>query len=291
MARDPNERPQSMADLARLIREVEASLAVTPAPVIFGARPKRDSSGQFYSSDSDTFVIPGGVRALHRSWRWPLVVGVVLAGFFGGLLVLRTREPEKAKVVQAAERDAGVAVRAVRDANAVDVDEAGPPDAEESTEIQETSEVEEPEATSEPEPKHGPSARPKPARPVPGVLSQTESRALLQSARDNLSAQRFDDARAAFERLVQAGGKTRGPALLGLAKIAFQKQAYKEAVERANEATKAGGGIEARVLLGDAYFRLEKFAEARKAYEAALKLDPENRTARQNLDLVEHRGN
>jgi serine/threonine protein kinase len=293
MARDPNERPQSMADLARLIREVEASLAVTPAPVIFGARPKRDSSGQFYSSDSDTFVLPGGVRALHRSWRWPLVVGVVLAGFLGGLLVLKTRETEKAKsnAVQAAERDAGLALRAVRDANLVDVAEAGLPDAEESTEIQETSEVEEPEATSDPEPKHGPSARPKPARPVSGVLSQNESRALLQSARDNLSAQRFDDARATFERLVQAGGKTRGPALLGLAKIAFQKQAYKEAVERANEATKAGGGIEARVLLGDAYFRLEKFPEARKAYEAALKLDPENRTARQNLDLVEHRGN
>jgi Flp pilus assembly protein TadD len=36
---------------------------------------------------------------------------------------------------------------------------------------------------------------------------------------------------------------------------------------------------------------LERFAEARKAYEEALKLDPENRTARQNLDLVERRGN
>jgi cytochrome c-type biogenesis protein CcmH/NrfG len=44
------------------------------------------------------------------------------------------------------------------------------------------------------------------------------------------------------------------------------------------------------VVLGDAYFRLEKFAEARKAYEDAIKLDPENRTARQNLDLIQRRG-
>jgi len=45
-----------------------------------------------------------------------------------------------------------------------------------------------------------------------------------------------------------------------------------------------GGRAEARVVLGDAYFRLEKFSEARKAYEEALKLDADNRTARQNLD-------
>jgi len=60
-------------------------------------------------------------------------------------------------------------------------------------------------------------------------------------------------------------------------------------VDRARAASKAGGGVEARILLGDAYFRLEKFDEARKAYESALKLDPDNRTARQNLDLVQRR--
>jgi Flp pilus assembly protein TadD len=86
-------------------------------------------------------------------------------------------------------------------------------------------------------------------------------------------------------------GKNRGPALVGLAKIAFQKHTYQEAVDRAREAVRAGGGVEARVVLGDACFRLEKFAEARKAYQEALKLDPENRTARQNLDLIERRGN
>jgi cytochrome c-type biogenesis protein CcmH/NrfG len=121
-------------------------------------------------------------------------------------------------------------------------------------------------------------------------LSQAESSKILQDAREFLRAQRFDEARSAFERLIHAG-RSRGPALVGLAKIAFQKHDYQEAVARAREGARAGGGAEARVVLGDAYFRLEKFAEARKAYEDALKLDPDNRTARQNLDLVERRGN
>jgi eukaryotic-like serine/threonine-protein kinase len=288
MARDPNARPQSMADLARLIREVEASLAVTPAPVVLGATPLRETPSQGFLSQSDTFVVPGGIRSLHRSWRWLGLAGLGVVGFVVALLVLRPRGQEQGPVVQAAEPDASVALLPASDAASQDSGEAGLPDAEEPNAAQETTEVEESEA-SEPEPRHEHSPRPKAARPSSGAVSQAESR-LLQEGRDYLSAQRFDDARAVFERLAQSS-KSRGPALVGLAKIAFQKQAYKEAAERAREATKAGGGVEARVLLGDAYFRLEKFADARKAYEAALKLDPENRTARQNLELVERRGN
>ena len=61
----------------------------------------------------------------------------------------------------------------------------------------------------------------------------------------------------------------------------------KEAVERAKESARFGGGAEARVLLGDAYFKLERFDEAKKAYTDALKLDPNNRVAGQGLRLVE----
>jgi Flp pilus assembly protein TadD len=144
-------------------------------------------------------------------------------------------------------------------------------------------------ATAEENPRREASPRLRAARSSASV-SQAESRKLLQDGRDFLRAQRFDEARAAFEQLLHAG-KTRGPALVGLAKIAFQQHEYQEAVDRAREGVRAGAGAEARVVLGDAYFRLEKFSEARKAYEDALKLDPDNRTARQNLDLVERRGN
>ena len=162
-----------------------------------------------------------------------------------------------------------------------------------------TSDVEEPveeenqgiaePAAAEENPKREASPRLKAVRSSTNV-SQAETRKLLDDGRDFLRAQRFDEARAAFEQLLHAG-KSRGPALVGLAKIAFQQHEYQEAVDRAREAVRAGAGAEARVVLGDAYFRLEKLTEARKAYEDALKLDPENRTARQNLDLVERRSN
>jgi tetratricopeptide (TPR) repeat protein len=171
--------------------------------------------------------------------------------------------------------------------------------AEEAADAQSPSDAEEPDAgesqasaestPGEENPKHPASPRPKAAHSSPAA-AQEKDRKLLQDARDFLRAQRFDEAQSAFEQLIHAG-KNRGPALVGLAKIAFQKHDYQEAVNRAREGARAGGGAEARVVLGDAYFRLEKFSEARKAYEEALKLDADNRTARQNLDLIQRRGN
>jgi tetratricopeptide (TPR) repeat protein len=108
----------------------------------------------------------------------------------------------------------------------------------------------------------------------------------LREAQQLLHAQRYDDARAAFGKLL-AAKQIKGAASAGLAKIAFQEKNYKEAVERAKDSARSGGGAEARVLLGDAYFKLEKFEEAKKAYTEALKLDPNNRVAGQGLRLVE----
>ena len=111
-------------------------------------------------------------------------------------------------------------------------------------------------------------------------------REVLQQAQQLLHAQRYDDARAAFGKLL-ASKQSKGAASIGLAKIAFQEKNYKEAVERAKDSARSGGGAEARVLLGDAYFKLQRFEEAKKAYSEALKLDPNNRVAGQGLRLVE----
>jgi cytochrome c-type biogenesis protein CcmH/NrfG len=42
-------------------------------------------------------------------------------------------------------------------------------------------------------------------------------------------------------------------------------------------------------LLGDAHFRLNQYKEAAKAYEDALKLDPDNASARGGLALANKR--
>jgi cytochrome c-type biogenesis protein CcmH/NrfG len=47
--------------------------------------------------------------------------------------------------------------------------------------------------------------------------------------------------------------------------------------------------VRARVLLGDAHFRLNQFKEASKAYEDALKLDPANASAKSGLALATKR--
>ncbi len=70
---------------------------------------------------------------------------------------------------------------------------------------------------------------------------------------------------------------------MGLAEISFQEKNYTEAVRSASQAVDRGGGVQARVLLGDAHFRLSQYKEAAKAYGDALKLDPKNASAKTGL--------
>jgi hypothetical protein len=120
----------------------------------------------------------------------------------------------------------------------------------------------------------------------PGLGSAAERRRLLEEAWSLLRAQRFDEARAGFSRLVERKPPPAG-ALLGLAQVAFQEHNYAEASKRAREGVRAGAGVEAYVVLGDAHFRLQQYAEARKAYAEALKLEPEHEAARRALVIVE----
>ena len=296
MARNPGERPQSMAELARQIGEVELALSVTPAPVLLRLPQAIDDQSL---PNTDLFTVTGRLRAVVRSWGSLFLAGAAL-GALALVLLVRGHVRTPARVGRGGVGQATATVPVVMapvqaGPSLISLDAALAPDAARPSDAEEP-EAEEIQASVEPapageSPRREASARPRSPRiPPNAALSQAEGSKILQEGRDFLRAQRFDEARAAFERLVHAG-RGRGPALLGLAKIAFQKHEYQEAVDRAREATRAGGGVEARMVLGDAYFRLEKFPEARKAYEDALKLDPENRTARQNLDLVERRGN
>jgi tetratricopeptide (TPR) repeat protein len=148
------------------------------------------------------------------------------------------------------------------------------------------------EAAADPEPvaeEASESSKREPARSArPTAASAKLSAELLLKAQQFLHAQRYEEARVAFEKLL-VSKQNRGAALAGLGKIAFQEKDYKAAAERAKESARTGGGVDARVLLGDAYFKLEKFEDARKAYSEALRLDPNNRVAGQGLRLVEGR--
>jgi serine/threonine protein kinase len=126
-----------------------------------------------------------------------------------------------------------------------------------------------------------------PAR-VPPAVAAAEAKKMLAEADRMLRAERFAEARGIFEKLAK-GKKERGPALVGLAEIAFQEKKYADAARAAELAAERGGGVKARVLLGDAHFRLAHYKEAAKAYEEALKIDPGNASAKSGLALANKR--
>jgi serine/threonine-protein kinase len=115
-----------------------------------------------------------------------------------------------------------------------------------------------------------------------------ENKRLRHEGERMLRAERFPEARKIFEKLSQSK-RERGHALVALAEISFQEKNYAQAVKSAQLAAERGGGVRARVLQGDAHFRLNHFKDAVKAYEEALKLDPTNASAQSGLALANKR--
>ena len=127
------------------------------------------------------------------------------------------------------------------------------------------------------------------ARPVAPVgPSAADNRRSLEEAEQLLRAQRFSEARERFARLSKLKS-TRGPALVALAEIAFQEKNYEETIRSAKMAADRGGGVRAKVLLGDAHFRLSHYQDAVSAYTQALRIDPQNSSAKSGLALASKR--
>jgi tetratricopeptide (TPR) repeat protein len=115
-----------------------------------------------------------------------------------------------------------------------------------------------------------------------------DSKHLLEEGQRLFRAERFAEARTLFEKVAKSK-RDRGQALVGLAEISFQEKNYSDVVQSASQAVDRGGGVRARVLLGDAYFRLNQYKDAAKAYGEALKLDPKNVSAKTGLAAASRR--
>jgi TolA-binding protein len=283
MAHMPEDRPRSMAELAQEIRALEATLVQTPTPVSVpvGAMAQPGDEQLEVRSGSAELSQTRVIVPLSDRRRLLMMIGagaVLLTGVAFWLLARSVREnregpPRSTVVVQAAvPNPVAPPAPVVLDAAA----EAG---------VRLDADV-------EPEPaaphRREPGARSLRVAPSTSPKIRRIGEESLRQAKQLLHAQRYDEARVAFEKLL-SNRRLKGAAAAGLAKIAFQEEDYKSAVERAKESARTGGGVEARVLLGDAYFKLERFEEAKKAYNEALKRDPNNRVAGQGLRLVESR--
>jgi serine/threonine protein kinase len=276
MARSPDARPQSMAALAGEIRAVAANLnTLTPAPVTL---PPRHNSPLFAGAiDGGGVVSPfGGAR------RRGLAIAAAAAVMLTAFVIVRAATSPKRAAAPVPAMGQAFAPRPLAPPPAPVAPElppfVGPP------------------APEEPPPETAvrvPTTAVGRLRPPPSATPAPPARgALLKNAQTMLKAQRYEEAGEAFKRLLTSR-RERGPALVGLANIAFQQQNYPQAVARAKEASKAGGGIEAYLLLGDSLFKLGKYADARTAYDDALKLDSASeaakKRARAGLDLANRR--
>ena len=288
MARSADDRPRSMADLAYEIHLLETALTVTPPPQPLrtpGALSRDDAMGGYqavFGEASETRVVrPFATRRRYYVAGAAVTVLLALFGIFRLAQVLRGRSSPAGDAPVAVSTTALAAVATppprpvppAMDAS-IDVKPSAPDEIEQPSESA---------ASETPEP-----TKREPARGRPPAVPAKANEEMVREAQQLLHAQRYDDARVAFRKLL-AAKQTKGLAAAGLAKIAFQEKNYKEAVELARESAHTGGGAEARVLLGDAYFKLEKFDDAKRAYSEALKLDPNNRAAGQGLRLVEGR--
>ena len=84
-----------------------------------------------------------------------------------------------------------------------------------------------------------------------------------------------------------AAGTAAAEGILTRGQAAFDRGDYPEAVRRGREAIAAGGVLRGHLLAGDAYYRLDRFPDALREYQAALALDPSNASIKRRRDLVE----
>jgi len=76
---------------------------------------------------------------------------------------------------------------------------------------------------------------------------------------------------------------------LGLAREAFNARDWARALDEGNRAVAAGGGAEARAIVGNTFFKMGKFPEAEVEYQKALALEPGNALLRDRLSIAHAR--
>jgi tetratricopeptide (TPR) repeat protein/tRNA A-37 threonylcarbamoyl transferase component Bud32 len=112
------------------------------------------------------------------------------------------------------------------------------------------------------------------------------SKVAVDEGRAALSRLSLPEAEAAFNRALEADPSNVG-AISGLSEVAFERSRYTEALDYARRAAQqAPRAPRYLMLLGDAYFKLLRFADAQHAYEKALKLAPGNDMVRSRVERV-----
>jgi hypothetical protein len=291
LAKDPAERPQSMEELGRLLLDGGGMAYPSLMKIDLDFFASADSGSAGGSTGPVATQPPPPTASSSALTRLRLIekkkVYIAAGGLTGLLIALaigsfagKHKAKPSAPVAVVAP---AIAAPAVTPPPAPPV--VAPPPA--PVEPEAAAEDETDTATeAEAELEHAPKGRK--GRRGPAGPTHAESKKMLREGEKLLHLEKFTEARGLFQKVAQSK-RDRGPALVGLAEISFQEKKYAEAVKSAQLAAGNGGGVRARVLQGDANFRLNHFKEAARAYEDALKLDPANASAKSGLALANKR--
>jgi len=129
------------------------------------------------------------------------------------------------------------------------------------------------------------------ARVEPRKTDTELARRQVAEGRQLLEQGKLAEARARFLSAVEANPRE-AQARIGLASVAFERTDYTQAVELARQVVHMyPRAIQGHIILGDAYFKLLRYDEARRSWERALQLDPENRHASRRIERLRQRVN
>jgi hypothetical protein len=113
-----------------------------------------------------------------------------------------------------------------------------------------------------------------PAAAVAGVpASADEAKKLSAEAKSKLKAADWDGAYEAYSRLAKSS-YLKKDAQLGMAHASWQLNQVDRTIKHAEAAMKAGAGVEAKKMLGHAYFKKGNYKQALTYYDAILAKDP-----------------
>ena len=116
--------------------------------------------------------------------------------------------------------------------------------------------------------------------------SSGDAAGLARDARIAFSRGDMAEARRLYHEALDKDSKN-GEIYAGLGKVYFEGSNYREALKYQQKAVRySPGRLDYRISLGQSFYRLGKYQEAIDVWEGVLKKDPDNRFARQYIELA-----
>ncbi|HTM21615.1 MAG TPA: tetratricopeptide repeat protein [Kofleriaceae bacterium] len=128
---------------------------------------------------------------------------------------------------------------------------------------------------------------PRPPEPTSGgpARSRKEATKLIDEARQHGAKLEWEAARALYQRVASSKYR-RADGYVGLARVAFETRNLDDATKYAKKAMAAGATTGAWMILGHAYFKMGRYADALEQYEKVLKKNPGDKEALTNANLA-----